>query len=106
MSQQEPRTVSIKLLDKEYTIACPEGAQKELLAAADYLDQKMSEIRHNGKLVGLERIAVMAALNISHDLMNERAEKELQLEEKVHQLSLKIDSALCRETTSNSAAAE
>ncbi len=100
MSQQDSQTVSIRLLDKEYVIACPAGTQSELAAAAEYLDEKMRDIRHNGKLVGLERIAVMAALNISHELVRERAAKEQELEDQVQQLSLKIDSVLQRESVS------
>ena len=66
----DARTVTVKLLDKEYTISCPDGAEAELLASADYLNQKMQEIRGSGKIIGLERIAVMAALNISYELLN------------------------------------
>ena len=63
------RTVSVKLLDKEYAINCPDGAEAELIASADLLDSKMREIRDQAKLLGLERIAVMAGLNLAHELM-------------------------------------
>ena len=61
-------TVIVKILDKEYQVACPPDEQTGLLEAARYLDQKMRQIRSSGKIIGLERIAVMAALNISYEL--------------------------------------
>ncbi len=62
-------TVVVKILGKEYQIACPAGQQAALVESASYLDQQMSHIRQNGKVIGLERIAVMAALNISYELL-------------------------------------
>lgn len=62
-------TVIVKLLDKEYQVACPPGQQEALTRSAKYLDRKMREIRSKGKVIGLERIAVMAALNISNELL-------------------------------------
>jgi len=63
------QTVSVSILDKEYQVACPPEQQAELLVSARYLDQQMRGIRESGKVIGLERIAVMAALNISHELL-------------------------------------
>jgi cell division protein ZapA len=62
-------TVIVTLLDKEYQVACPEGQQEALRESANYLNQQMREIRASGKVIGLERIAVMAALNISNELL-------------------------------------
>jgi len=62
-------TVKVNILDKEYLVACPEEARGELERAAGHLDQKMREIRASGKVFGTERIAVMAALNITNDLL-------------------------------------
>lgn len=62
-------TVIVKLLDKEYQVACPPGQQEALQQSARYLDQQMRNIRSKGKVIGLERIAVMAALNISNELL-------------------------------------
>ncbi|HEY7775209.1 MAG TPA: cell division protein ZapA [Kineobactrum sp.] len=62
-------TFSVHILDKEYQIACPEEQQAELITSARYLDKQMRSIRNSGKVIGLERIAVMAALNISHELL-------------------------------------
>lgn len=62
-------TIVVKLLDKEYQVACPPGQQEALLKSAQYLDRKMRDIRITGKVIGVERIAVMAALNISNELL-------------------------------------
>ena len=61
--------VTVHILDKEYRIACPPEEQDELLRSAKYLSKKMKEIRDSGKVIGTDRIAVMAALNISHELL-------------------------------------
>lgn len=62
-------TVEVKILDKEYLVACPAEEQEALLRAARHLDHKMREIRTSGKVFGTERIAVMAALNMTHELL-------------------------------------
>jgi cell division protein ZapA len=62
--------INISILDKEYRIACPSGEQSALLASAEYLDSKMREIRENGNIIGSEKLAVIAALNIAHELLN------------------------------------
>ncbi len=95
----DARTVTVKLLDKEYTISCPDGAEAELLASADYLNQKMQEIRHSGKIIGLERIAVMAALNMSHELIKSREEQRQNIETNLRRLGQKIDQGLARSAT-------
>jgi len=64
-----PNTVTVKILDKEYQVACPEEQEAELVVSAKYLDKQMRSIRDSGKVIGLERIAVMAALNISYELL-------------------------------------
>jgi cell division protein ZapA len=68
MSENNP-PIKVQLLGKEYPIACPEDEQHDLLLAARYLDDKMRQIRDNGRVIGTERIAVMAALNIAHELL-------------------------------------
>jgi cell division protein ZapA len=69
MPVNPPNTVSVHILDKDYQVACPEDQQAELIVSARYLDKQMRAIRDSGKVIGLERIAVMAALNISHQLL-------------------------------------
>lgn len=69
MSRNTNKGITVHILDKEYLVACPEEEQHDLMRSADYLDRKMREIRDAGKIVGSDRIAVMAALNISHELL-------------------------------------
>ena len=65
----EPKGLQINVMGREFRVACPENEQKGLLEAVAYLNKKMGEIRDNGKVIGLERIAIMAALNIAHELL-------------------------------------
>lgn len=62
--------VTVNILGKEYQIACPEEEKEALVSSAQLLHNNMEQIRSTGKVVGLDRIAVMAALNIAHDLIN------------------------------------
>lgn len=68
---EKPTTVEVNILDKSYLVACPEEARSALQQSARHLDSKMREIRSSGKVFGTERIAVMAALNITHDLLEQ-----------------------------------
>jgi cell division protein ZapA len=65
----DAKGLQISVMGREFRVACPESEQKGLLEAVEYLNKKMSEIRDHGKVVGLERIAIMAALNIAHELL-------------------------------------
>jgi cell division protein ZapA len=69
MSQELAR-VSVRILEKDYHVACPIDERAALLDSAEYLSRKMKEIRDTGKVVGLDRIAVMAALNMANELLN------------------------------------
>ncbi|WP_049723249.1 cell division protein ZapA [Gilvimarinus polysaccharolyticus] len=62
-------TVSVKILDKDYQVACPADERMALLQSAQVLDERMRKIKNSGGVAGLERIAVMAALNLSHELI-------------------------------------
>lgn len=64
--------VTVRLLDKEYQVACPQEERAALLESAEMLNKRMREIRDSGKLVGMDRIAVMAALNLSHEMLQDR----------------------------------
>ncbi|WP_207061595.1 cell division protein ZapA [Motiliproteus sp. SC1-56] len=70
MQPREDQNVAITLLEKEFLIACPEEKREELREAARLLNRTMQEIKKSGKVFGLERIAVMAALNLSHDYLD------------------------------------
>ena len=95
---KQPNTVAVKILDKEYQVACPEDQEADLLVSAKYLDKQMRDIRDTGKVIGLERIAVMAALNISYELLQASEQpgaKESAPEgESVGRLNRKLDDAL------------
>jgi len=68
--------VSVRILEKEYQVACPASERTDLLDSAEMLNVKMREIRDSGKVVGLDRIAVMAALNMANELLQTRAKDE------------------------------
>ena len=65
----ESKGLQINIMGREFRVACPEEEQKSLLDAVDYLNRRMQDIRGSGKVVGLERIAIMAALNITHEFL-------------------------------------
>jgi cell division protein ZapA len=65
----EARSLQITVMGRDFRVACPEEEQASLLEAVDYLNKKMLEIRDAGKVIGLERIAIMAALNIAHEYL-------------------------------------
>ncbi len=72
MSEELAR-VTVRILDKEYQVACPDNEREALLESAELLNRKMREIRESGKVVGLDRVAVMAALNLSHEILQNQA---------------------------------
>ncbi|KRA15060.1 MULTISPECIES: cell division protein ZapA [unclassified Lysobacter] len=74
MSASEP--VSIRLLDREYTVGCEPSERDSLLSAAKLLDSKMREIRGGNRMAALDRVAVLAALNLAHELQQLRGENE------------------------------
>ncbi len=97
--REQSNPVGIKILDKEYMITCPEDEKEALVASARYLDRRMKEARDGGKVLGTERMAVMTALNIVHDLLIQQKEKddiERDVGARVKSLEEKIDVALGR----------
>jgi cell division protein ZapA len=88
MSAEEnvPGTVVVRILDKEYQVSCPPAEQEALLKSARYLDENMRKIKGRGNIHGLEKISVMAALNITHEMLS----KSLQLNESRHQTAQQI----------------
>jgi cell division protein ZapA len=66
----EQKTVEVTLLGRSYRVACEDHEREALMQAVAYLDAKMNEIRKAGKVMGAERIAVMAALNVAHELLS------------------------------------
>lgn len=88
--------VTVTILGKELMVACPESERQSLRAAAEYLDGKMREIQSSGKVIGAERAAIMAALNITAELLELRARGGLspEMHERLQLLSSRIDAAL------------
>ncbi|HVY66690.1 MAG TPA: cell division protein ZapA [Gammaproteobacteria bacterium] len=68
--------VTIRILEKEYHVACPAEEKPALVASAELLNAKMREIRDSGKVVGLDRVAVMAALNLANELIRIQGQEE------------------------------
>jgi cell division protein ZapA len=89
--------VSVRILDKEYQVACPPNERTDLLDSAEALNAKMLEIRDSGRVVGLDRIAVMAALNMANDLLHAKARDRLlegDLSGRLKTISERVESVL------------
>ena len=69
MKDGEKGALNISILGREFRVGCPEGEEQQLLASVEYLNRKMKEVRDTGRVVGNERIAIMAALNIAHEFL-------------------------------------
>src|SRR5580704_5653847 len=98
MSDNQAR-VSVRILEKEYHISCPIEERSDLLDSAEYLNLKMREIRDTGKVVGLDRIAVIAALNMANELLrirNRDHSLENEMGSRLRSLRERVESALER----------
>ncbi len=96
---KEVARVSVRILEKEYFVACPLEERSDLLDSAEYLNNKMREIRDSGKVVGLDRIAVIAALNLANELLKIRNKDRRSDEEfggRIRAMRERIDGALAR----------
>jgi cell division protein ZapA len=96
--------VSVRILEKEYHVSCPPEERAALLDSAEYLNRKMREIRDSGKVVGLDRIAVMAALNIVNELLQSRGRDEgieSDFAVRIKAMRERVESALTRGQQSN-----
>jgi len=69
---KEARGLEVNVMGREFRVSCTEEERRDLLKAVDYLNAKMREIRDTGKVIGVERIAIMAALNITHEYLSTR----------------------------------
>lgn len=87
----EQKTLTVNILDRDYLVACPKGQEAKLTMAAHTLNDKMQEIRDTGKVFGIERIAVMAALNLTNELLQSKPEAD---QDEIARLSAKIDQVL------------
>ena len=91
----EISTVNVQILNKDFQVSCPADEQESLINAAAQLDKRMCDIRDNGKVIGLERIAIMTGLNLMHELLQSKdqvAGKETSAILKT--LNKKLDNAL------------
>ncbi len=89
--------VSVRILDKEYQVACPASERTDLLDSAEVLNARMREIRDSGRIVGLDRIAVMAALNMANDLLQAQARDralEGNISDRLKVISDRVESVL------------
>lgn len=95
----ESKPTSIKVMDKEYLVSCADEEREQLLQAAELLNQKMQELRASGKVIGTERIAVMAALNLAGELLeyqNHNSDYASRVDNDIQRLRQKIESALTK----------
>lgn len=94
------KTVDVELLGRTYRVACNDGERESLMQAVAYLDGKMNEIKVAGKVTGGERIAVMAALNIAHELLSTRLGDGYdvgQVKRRIATLESRLDAALAQQ---------
>jgi cell division protein ZapA len=97
----ESKSLQITIMGRDFRVACPEDEQAGLLEAVDYLNQKMLEIREGGKVIGLERIAIMAALNIAHELLRTKVDGGFDLAEikgRMNRMETVIDQAMSEQS--------
>ena len=97
MSHGKSIPVNLRILDKDYVIACPEEERDTLLASAQFLGEKVQEVRDGGKVVSTERIVVISALNIVHEYLHYKQKKEGEMstvDVEISRLEEKIGSTL------------
>jgi cell division protein ZapA len=93
----EPKGLQINIMGRDFRVACAENEQQGLLEAVDYLNRKMHEVRDRGKVIGLERIAIMAALNIAHEFLSTKLGGSFdmaELKRRMNSMETTIDQAL------------
>ena len=93
----ENNTLTVSIVGKDYQVACPAGEEESLREAAHYLHKLMESIRASGRVVGLDRVAVMAALNVSNELLqskNSRADSQAKVTAQVQKLSDRVADAI------------
>ena len=93
----ESNTLTVSIVGKDYQVACPAGEEESLRKAAHYLHTLMESIRSSGRVVGLDRVAVMAALNVCNELLQSKskhAEAQDLVTERVQKLSDRVADAI------------
>ena len=97
----DPKGLQISIMGRDFRVACTEQEQKGLLEAVDYLNGKMQEIRDRGKVVGLERVAIMAALNITHEFLSMKVGGSFDIAEtrrRIQRMEAAIDQAMAEQS--------
>jgi cell division protein ZapA len=92
-----PKALDVTIMGREFRVACPPGDEAALLESVDFLDRRMREIRDGGKIIGVERIAIMAALNITHEYLSTRLGGGFDVSEfrrRIKSLEAQLDQAL------------
>jgi len=96
----DPKGLQINIMGREFRVACAEHEQKGLLDAVEYLNSKMQEIRDRGKVIGLERVAIMAALNITHEFLSTKVGGSFDIAEtkrRIQRMETVIDQAMAEQ---------
>jgi cell division protein ZapA len=96
---KESNAVKIQIMDKEYMVTCSDEERPELIASAKHLSAKMSEIRNSGKVIGVDRIAVMAGLNMAHEAIKSGcvdSEHSRSMASRLESLNLQIEETLAK----------
>ncbi len=89
------RKLEVQIMDQSYTLACPEGTEESLKAAVRQVDATMCAIRDAGRIKSRDRIAVLASINIAHELVNSRTGPQAQAnQQRLSKLIEKLDQAL------------
>lgn len=97
---ETPKTLDVSILGRSYKVACEDGEREGLLQAVAYVDGKMTEIRQSGKIAGTERIAVMVALNLAHELLSTKIGGGFDLgqaKRRIASIEAKLDEALAKQ---------
>ena len=97
----EAKSLQVTIMGRDFRVACPEEEQAGLLEAVDYLNRKMLDIRDGGKVIGLERIAIMAALNIAHELLTTKVGGGFDMGEikrRMNRIETLLDQAMSEQT--------
>jgi cell division protein ZapA len=92
----EKLSFRVSIMDRDFTVACDDGEQENLLAAAAYLDRQMRDIQRSGRVIGHERCAIMAALNIANQFLqgNTAPAVSRQNERRIEDLLSRIDAVI------------
>ena len=97
---EKAKTLEVNIMGRNYRVSCAEGEREALLAAVAYVDKKMTEIKAASKLAGAERIAVMSALNIAHELLSVKLGGGFdiaELKRRMNSVQSKLDQALSQQ---------